>query len=217
MEIEMKKEIIHVDELKLLEWCTPLNMERIKRQCELYKAEYVTVLSCGSDKWVYIKDGTRYIFPYNLDYRVINYLTEQDPLINYEITRSYDNTIIVQIEPPHITNDINTDNKTFMIQEVTSNYIQFDDGRKITYSHEQDCCECNYADFKAIDDLSYNIAFNQPLRFQKVDGAGFRFGNYTYMVFVPCYSEQNGYYDDTVTIIYDGKEVLNPHCNLSIY
>lgn len=219
MEIEMKKEVIQVDELvNLADWgYTPRGIQRIKSRCEYYEAEYVTVLSCGSDSWIYIKDETRYIFPFNLDYRVINYLTEQNPLTHYEITRSYDNDIIVQIEHPHITNDINTDNKTFMIQEVTSSYIQFDDGRRITYNHEQDCCEYNYADFKAIDDLSYNIAFDYPLIFEKVDGAGFRFGNPNRMVFVPCYSEQNGFYDDTVTLIYDGKEVLNPCCNLNIY
>lgn len=29
------------------------------------------------------------------------------------------------------------------------------------------------------------------------------------MVSVPCYSEQKGYYDNTVDIYYDDKQVLN--------
>lgn len=34
----------------------------------------------------------------------------------------------------------------------------------------------------------------------------------TVMVFVPCYSEQNGYYSSDVDIYYNDKKVLNVDC-----
>ena len=42
-----------------------------------------------------------------------------------------------------------------------------------------------------------------------VENYGFRFGNKGKMVSVPCYSEQNGYYDGTVDIYYDDKLVID--------
>ena len=96
------------------------------------------------------------------------------------------------------------------IKSITEDYILFDNGNTITYDHDQDCCEWNYADFSQIDEeCIYNIEFDEELKFEVVEGSGFRFGSCpTQMIFVPCYSSQNGYYSDDVEIYYNEKEVL---------
>lgn len=43
------------------------------------------------------------------------------------------------------------------IKEVNTNYILFDNGSRITFDHEQDCCETNYADFEQLEDLQKAI------------------------------------------------------------
>ena len=85
--------------------------------------------------------------------------------------------------------------------------LEFDNGSTITFEHCQDCCEWNYADFDQIDDIALDYKFKEPLDFEKCNG-GFRFGNKNKMVYVPCYSSQNGYYSNDIHILYNGKEVL---------
>ena len=36
------------------------------------------------------------------------------------------------------------------IEEVTEDHILFDNGNKIEYGHDQDCCEWKYACFKIL-------------------------------------------------------------------
>lgn len=88
------------------------------------------------------------------------------------------------------------------ITNITGEAIEFSDGSRITFDHEQDCCECNYADFEQLDDLARAYNFQLPLRFEAIQGSGFRFGDSRRMFFVPCYSEQNGYYTDEIDIYY---------------
>lgn len=95
------------------------------------------------------------------------------------------------------------------IKKITAGYILFDNGYEITYDHRQDCCECNYADFEQLDDVAKNAEFEENLLFEKVADGGFRFGNIGKMFFVPCYSDQNGYYSSDVDIYLNGKKVLN--------
>lgn len=45
------------------------------------------------------------------------------------------------------------------IKEVNTNYILFDNGSRITFDHEQDCCETNYADFEQLEDLALEYEF----------------------------------------------------------
>lgn len=47
------------------------------------------------------------------------------------------------------------------------------------------------------------------MRFEFVDGSGFRFGDNRMMHFVPCYSDQNGYYSDEIDIYYNGEKVCD--------
>lgn len=92
--------------------------------------------------------------------------------------------------------------KTVKITSITDEAIEFSDGSRITFDHEQDCCEWNYADFEQLDDLARAYTFQLPLRFEAIKGSGFRFGDSRRMFFVPCYSEQNGYYTDEIDIYY---------------
>ena len=103
------------------------------------------------------------------------------------------------------------------IKEVTEEAIIFDNGNTITYDHDQDCCEQNYADFSILNEsnVNYNFDFNEDLVFKFIEDAGFMFGssdgNYPediHWIFIPCYSEQNGYYTDKIDIYYTRKEVV---------
>ena len=100
------------------------------------------------------------------------------------------------------------------IKIVNDDYIIFDNGNLLTYAHLQDCCENNYALFSAIDDIARETEFNEYLIFESVNGSGFRFGNKNKMVFVPCYSVQNGYYSDTIDIVYNNEVVEMVNCEL---
>ena len=98
------------------------------------------------------------------------------------------------------------------ISKVDEFSIRFDNGNFITYFHERDCCEHNYADFSQLEELAYDMEFEENLIFEKVSYNGFRFGNEGKMFFVPCYSDQNGYYSDDIYIFYNGKKVFNLEC-----
>ena len=80
------------------------------------------------------------------------------------------------------------------IVNVDRDGIYFDNGNRITCYHSPNCCEYNYADFEQIDDLALQAEFDEKLIFKPLKGFGFRFGNEDKMFFIPCYSEQNGYY-----------------------
>ena len=81
--------------------------------------------------------------------------------------------------------------------------ILFDNGTGLVDIHYQDCCEYVYADFNNIDTeaATYNFT-NITIHPQKY---GFSFGD-TRQFFVPCYNEQNGYYSDTLSIVYGKVE-----------
>lgn len=99
------------------------------------------------------------------------------------------------------------------ILSVTDDAIQFYNGDRITFFHGQDCCEENYADFKQLDNVARSTEFELPIVFESVNNYGFRFGNKPdKMFFVPCYSDQNGYYSDEIEIEYNGDTVLTFDC-----
>ena len=103
------------------------------------------------------------------------------------------------------------------IKEVTDLHIEFDNGNEITFAHLRDCCETNYADFEQIETFAYGLDFDEDLMFEEVSDYGFRFGNLGKMFFIPCYSEQNGYYSSDVDIYYNHKRVLNVSCEIHFY
>lgn len=91
------------------------------------------------------------------------------------------------------------------IIRISDERILFDNGDYIFYDHDQDCCENNYADFTVISHNDVNVGYDfkpDEMVFKKIEGAGFCFGNEGHMIFVPCYSEQNGWYSDEIEIYY---------------
>ena len=105
------------------------------------------------------------------------------------------------------------------IKEVTDEHILFDNGNTITFEHDRDCCEENFADFMILkeNNVNYGFDFDDELTFEFIDEMGFRFGSedsygVTHWIFIPCYSVQNGYYSNDINILYNGKQVLNGIC-----
>lgn len=100
------------------------------------------------------------------------------------------------------------------IINIEENSIEFSDGTVIHCDHCQDCCEYNYADFPQLDDLARNYNFKtSKLRFEAVDGSGFRFGDSPFrMFFVPCYSSQNGYYSSDIDVYLNGVLQCSLEC-----
>lgn len=105
------------------------------------------------------------------------------------------------------------------IKRVTEKEILFDNGNLITYFHYQDCCETNFADFSVLNEnnIYYDHNFDTKLQFEFVEDEGFTFGDEVAKIFIPCYSEQNGYYSTDIEIHYNGKRVLCGYCEASIY
>lgn len=106
------------------------------------------------------------------------------------------------------------------IIKITDEEILFDNGCKLTYYHDQDCCEDNYADFTQLEDTGIEneeFEFNTKM-FEFKDEEGFRLvaqsGN---KYFVPCYSCQNGWYSSGLDIIFTngiGKYMVGIDCKV---
>lgn len=102
------------------------------------------------------------------------------------------------------------------ISKVTDEKIIFDNGNTITFDHSHNGfgCEYNYADFTQLEEMALDYEFNENLIFEAVEDAGFRFGDKGMMFFIPCYSDQNGYYSCDIQIYYNGHEVLDFYAKL---
>lgn len=100
------------------------------------------------------------------------------------------------------------------IKEIISEErIIFDNGNEITFYHDRDCCEWNWADFDAIrNDVNIHHDFDENLIFDFHDGLGFSFGDSECKIVVPCYSDQNGYYSIDIDILYNGTSVAHGDC-----
>lgn len=98
-------------------------------------------------------------------------------------------------------------NPNIKIIDINDDAIIFDDDSQITYDHDYDCCEHNYADFSQLEDLAKETVFDRDLSFEACSG-GFRFGNPGKMFYIPCYSEQNGYYTTEIDIYYNKNRML---------
>lgn len=95
------------------------------------------------------------------------------------------------------------------IVKITEDAIIFDNNSKITYDHERDCCEYNWADFSVLNKNTINIDYDFPkIKFKAVNELGFKFGVPGHWIFVPCYSDQNGYYSTDIDIYFNDEKVL---------
>ena len=102
--------------------------------------------------------------------------------------------------------DIEVDNKMTDLELV----FVFENGEriKLSYDHNQDCCEHVYADFEQIKYYKKEIIGKEfkEMVIQGVDEIGFIICLYqdwekAVKVFVPCYNEQNGYYGSNLDLI----------------
>lgn len=101
---------------------------------------------------------------------------------------------------------------------ITDDFIGFDTLDKISFKHEQDCCEHNYADFSVIKNhIFIHHDFDRNLKFEFVNELGFTFGDDDIKIFVPCYSEQNGYYSTDLDILFNDKVVCSGYCKEDLY
>lgn len=97
--------------------------------------------------------------------------------------------------------------------------IYFSDGSTISYQHEPDCCEYNWADFSILEVfyqqeefVNFDIipvedyGFLLSLEFKQIpisplsDKWCYDYTP-TKKIFIPCYSDQNGYYSTELTIV----------------
>lgn len=95
------------------------------------------------------------------------------------------------------------------IAQVTYEKIIFENGNYIGFDYGEKCCTYNYADFVQIEEMALDYEFDENLIFEAVPNAGFRFGDNRMMFFIPCYSDQNGYYSSDIQIYYNGVKVLD--------
>lgn len=95
------------------------------------------------------------------------------------------------------------------ISQVTNENIIFGNGNRIGFDYCEKCCTYNYADFTQLEEMALDYEFDENLIFESVENAGFRFGDKGMMFFIPCYSDQNGYYSSDVQIYYNGEKVLD--------
>ena len=84
--------------------------------------------------------------------------------------------------------------------------ILFDDGMLLIGNHDQDCCEHVYADWSALKDEAglmdtdfSNLGIER--RENRKNRTGIRICGSGRKFFVPCYNEQNGYYNDRLDIV----------------
>lgn len=102
------------------------------------------------------------------------------------------------------------------INPLIEECLYFDDGSFLKYTHCQNCCETNYADWSSLDDTGfYEQDFDQII-LTAWDG-GFSINGYA----VNCYSSQNGYYSTDLSIDYYSKlgeqiETIEINCNLDL-
>lgn len=79
--------------------------------------------------------------------------------------------------------------------------IEFNDGTFLVDVHYQDCCENVYADWEHLKDEAsiFDEDFSN-LVIAEVPNQGIKLVGEHYNFFVPCYNEQNGYYNSELNI-----------------
>lgn len=99
------------------------------------------------------------------------------------------------------------------ITSLAEDIIEFDNGSRIEFHHDQDCCENVYADCENIQSLStenfpYNeVEFNEPPEFFMEDGVGVVLVAKTGMKYlISCYDIQNGYYSSNLSMSFINAE-----------
>ena len=104
------------------------------------------------------------------------------------------------------------------ITSLSTDRIDFDNGAKLHFYHETDCCEAVYADCENIQSLSPSnfhydeVEFNQPPNFFMEKGVGVVLVARTGMKYlISCYNQQNGYYSSDLSMSFidaRGRDIL---------
>ena len=93
-------------------------------------------------------------------------------------------------------------------------YLEFDNGMRLEYYHDQDCCEDVYADFQNMQVMGpqeKNYVDARDLDFFEnildsivpIEGLGFYIvTKQGICILVSCYDIQNGYYNDRLELVY---------------
>jgi hypothetical protein len=106
------------------------------------------------------------------------------------------------------------------LKTVQEEYIIFDNGTTVTTEHFQECCESHYADFSVLyhynvdtktgktiqmnqvefpEDLINSIVLVKDMGFNLIAKNGSVF-------FIPCYADNNGYYNSDLTLVICNNE-----------
>lgn len=192
---------------------------------EIYVPFYKKKRSLTNDQMKVLEEQIIELEKTSDKYSNTNYILEEKIAGEVNIQIYYNNENVLNfngndfIELPgnyiHSEKEINYDeSKAFKIKNITEKYIEFSNGKKLTFDYDEfDLCKYNYADFMQIDDIAKDTVFYEnELVFEAVVNCGIRFGNRGgNMIFVPCYSNQNGNYSSSVDIYYDNKLVLHLH------
>ena len=101
------------------------------------------------------------------------------------------------------------------IKEINEKNIIFDNGYKLEYYHEQDCCEMVYADFEVLKSYNVSTKTGKNIKIEEIDFSknlkeiavgvekmGFNMiSKIGEKFFIPCYNDQNGYYSSDLELI----------------
>lgn len=96
-------------------------------------------------------------------------------------------------------------NRTMRITKHNDDVIEFSDGSTITYEHEPDCCETNWADFSVLE-VFYKGEEFEGYKVKPIEDGfllileGVKPSGKSHSIYIPCYSDQNGYYSSDLTI-----------------
>lgn len=99
--------------------------------------------------------------------------------------------------------------------DYNGDYLELSDGTEVHFVHEQNCCECVYADLSALEDTGFendNITIKN-LDIKLVKGYGLRLNGYG----IPCYNSQNGWYSSDIEIQVIKRIYVDVHRDLGIW
>ena len=115
------------------------------------------------------------------------------------------------------------------IKEFKEGSIIFDNGYKLEYYHEQDCCENVYAEFEMLKDYNVSLVTGKNIDIKEIDfeesltkliegvkEAGFNMiSKIGEKFFIPCYNSQNGYYSGDLELILYKKNNVKEELDIS--
>lgn len=107
------------------------------------------------------------------------------------------------------------------IVEIGDEFLRFDNGICMTSEHYRDCCEWHWADFSVMKGYNLNTVTGQEIdirdvefdeniknNIQLIKDEGFNLiAKDGSKYFVPCYADNNGYYNSELTLSISGNGV----------